>query len=90
VAFLSRLVPGCALWGHRVARAGAGPLPVPCRKLTAERLAGAIADMARDPKYREGARRMAETLAQEDGVANAVAEVVRHFGPAREPASRVA
>jgi sterol 3beta-glucosyltransferase len=77
-------------WGHRVARAGAGPRPISRRNLTIDSLATGIARTVRGPHYRRGAERIAESLAREDGVANAVAAVAKIIGPPRAEKSRVA
>jgi sterol 3beta-glucosyltransferase len=81
--FVTAFLGDQIFWGQRVARAGAGPLPITRRNLTAARLAEGITQTVSDARYREGARKMAEMLAQEDGVSNAVAEIARHFGPPR-------
>jgi sterol 3beta-glucosyltransferase len=60
-------------WGGRVAALGAGPRPFSRRRLTAERFAAALRDLAENPSYREGARKVAAELALEDGVGRAVA-----------------
>jgi UDP:flavonoid glycosyltransferase YjiC (YdhE family) len=57
------------LWAARVAALGAGPRPVPYRKLTAERLAAAMNAAVRTPSYSERARALSAAIAREDGVA---------------------
>jgi sterol 3beta-glucosyltransferase len=74
-------------WGHRIARAGAGPKPLHRSRLSAERLGDAIAETVAEPRFREAAEHMAQRLALEDGVANAVAAIERHVG--KPLASRV-
>ncbi|GAA1971637.1 glycosyltransferase [Kitasatospora viridis] len=59
-------------WGHRVARLGAGPAPVPFKRLTAERLAAAVTEAVGNPGYRGRAAALAERLAGEDGAGRAV------------------
>jgi sterol 3beta-glucosyltransferase len=65
-------------WGRRVHALGAGPEPVPQKKLTTERLAAAIRAVTED----EGMRRLAGELGQgiraENGVARA-AEIIGEF-----------
>ena len=56
-------------WGGRVAAPAAGAPPIPRERLTGARLADALADALR---RRHGARRIAQALAAEDGVAAAV------------------
>lgn len=63
-------------WAHRITDLGAGPAPVPLRRLSAGRLAEAIE--AADA-YRPGAALVAGRLAAEDGLAAAV-EQVRRLG----------
>ncbi|GGL54757.1 glycosyltransferase [Planomonospora parontospora] len=60
-------------WGARVALLGAGPAPLPVRRLTAAALAGRVAAAVRDPGIRSAAARLGERLRAEDGVARACA-----------------
>lgn len=53
-------------WGSMVAKAGAGPAPIPYKKLTAENLAAAI-DEALRPETRAKARELGEKIKQEKG-----------------------
>ena len=53
-------------WGEMVARAGAGPEPVPFKKMTAESLAASIT-FALKPEVQEGAQKMAQDIKKEDG-----------------------
>ncbi len=75
-------------WGHRIARLGVGPAPVFAEDLTAERLAALIRCLADDPHYRRCAAALAAPLADEDGVARAVALIERRVWKAtgRRPA----
>jgi sterol 3beta-glucosyltransferase len=61
-----------AFWGRRVAALGAGPEPVPQRKLTVERLAGAIRAAAGNTEMRERAAELGREIRAERGVARAV------------------
>ena len=54
-------------WGDMIARAGAGPAPIPYKKLTADALAQAILE-ALQPQVQERAMLMAEKIGQENGV----------------------
>jgi sterol 3beta-glucosyltransferase len=67
-------------WGTRVARTGAGPMPLRGRDLDAGALAEGISRTLGRAKYREGAERLARALAVEDGVAKAVEVVTGHRG----------
>lgn len=58
-------------WGARVALLGAGPAPLPVRKVTAEALAGRVACAVRDGRIRAAAARLGERMRAEDGVARA-------------------
>ncbi len=60
-------------WGRRVAALGAGPRPIPQRRLTAAALAEAIAAAVGDPAMRARAAALGEAIRAEDGVARAVA-----------------
>jgi len=62
-------------WGQRVADLGAGPAPIPRRKLTAERLAQAITAAVDDPAMRQTAADLGARIRAEDGIARAVAIV---------------
>lgn len=65
-------------WGQRVAALGAGPNPIPRKKLTAGRMAQTIRRMVTDRGMRERAARVGERIRAEDGVARAV-EVIHRF-----------
>jgi hypothetical protein len=53
-------------WGAMVARAGAGPLPVPYKQLTADKLAEAIAE-ALKPETLEKAKELGAKIKEENG-----------------------
>ena len=69
-----------AFWGWRLAALGAGPRPIPYRRLTARRLAAALDVMTRDVGMRECAETVGSRVREETGVANAVAAFHRHVG----------
>jgi sterol 3beta-glucosyltransferase len=77
-------------WGRVVGLTGAGPMPIHRRGLDAAKLAHGIVRTLSEPRYREGAERVAQLLAREDGVANAVAAVEQYVGRPPAAASRVA
>jgi sterol 3beta-glucosyltransferase len=60
-------------WGHRVSALGAGPEPIPARRLTAETLAAAITRAVGDEAMRAHAQALGGRIRGEDGVANAIA-----------------
>ncbi|MER6361687.1 glycosyltransferase [Kitasatospora sp. NPDC001527] len=66
-------------WAARLARTGAATAPVPFAELSADRLAGALREVLREPAYRARARAAAGAMAREDGAAR-VAEAVAEFG----------
>ncbi|HXV92598.1 MAG TPA: glycosyltransferase [Pseudonocardia sp.] len=59
-------------WGSRVAALGAGPTPIPRRRLTADALADALRATAADRGMRERAAELGTRIRAEDGVARAV------------------
>jgi sterol 3beta-glucosyltransferase len=59
-------------WGQRVHALGVGPRPIPRAKLTAKRLADAIAQAVTDPSMKRHAAVLGEKIRAEDGVGNAV------------------
>ena len=62
-------------WGQHVARLGVGPAPIPRRKLTVTRLAGAIDRAVTDNVMRERAVELGIRIRAEDGVGRAVSVV---------------
>jgi len=67
-------------WGAAVHRAGAGPEPLPAKKLTAERLAAAIRAGIQDPAMRDRAAELSERIAREDGAARASEQIEASLG----------
>jgi sterol 3beta-glucosyltransferase len=63
-------------WGERVRKLGAGPPPIPFRRLSEDRLARALADLA-SGRYETAARRLGERIRAENGVGRAVEEIER-------------
>jgi len=59
-------------WGSRVEALGAGPAPIPRKRLTVERLAAALRVAVEDPGMRARAAALGAQLREEDGVARAV------------------
>jgi UDP:flavonoid glycosyltransferase YjiC (YdhE family) len=56
-------------WAVRLAGLGAGPRPIPYKRLSARGLAAAIRDAISRPSYQTWARALAGRLAGEDGAA---------------------
>ena len=65
-------------WGHIVAKAGAGPEPIPIRRLDTESLTAAF-DACRRPQIRDRASALAARLRATDGVELAVQSIERHL-----------
>ena len=64
-------------WGARVHALGAGPVPIPIRKLTVERLVAALAE-ANNDMLRSGAQAIGRAIRAEDGVGTAVGLIEKH------------
>ena len=65
-------------WGRRVAALGAGPQPIPQRRLTSEALSAAIQAAVCDPNMRARAEELGAAIRAEDGVSQAVARIEAH------------
>jgi sterol 3beta-glucosyltransferase len=61
-----------SFWAKQVTELGVGPKPIPCRKLTAERLAAAITAATSDQTMRARSAALGERIRAEDGVARAI------------------
>jgi sterol 3beta-glucosyltransferase len=61
-----------------VAELGAGPDPIPPRRLTAERLASAILRATTDVEMRKRCKELGERISAEDGVCRAVEAFEEH------------
>jgi sterol 3beta-glucosyltransferase len=72
-------------WGRVVYERGLGPRPIPQRRLTAARLATAIATAVHDAAIRDRATAMGTAIRAEDGVGQIVA-LVNQLLPAPRPA----
>jgi sterol 3beta-glucosyltransferase len=59
-------------WGRRVFELGAGPKPIPRRKLSVDRLAEAIGSATVEPSMRSRAAELSRQIRAEEGVARAV------------------
>jgi UDP:flavonoid glycosyltransferase YjiC (YdhE family) len=65
-------------WGHIVARAGAGPVPIPHKRLTVEKLSDAI-EMALKDSTKERAQEIAKKMENESGVREGVSSFHRQL-----------
>jgi hypothetical protein len=61
-----------SFWARRVSDMGVGPMSVPRRKLTVERLSGAIDAALSDDAIRTKSAALGEHIRAEDGVSTAV------------------
>ena len=68
-------------WGRRVRALGCGPEPQSLRRLTAERFGTALQDLVGTKTYQQRAADVAEAIASEDGIGNAV-RLIEAAGPA--------
>jgi sterol 3beta-glucosyltransferase len=59
-------------WGHQVTKLGAGPKPIPIKKLTAKHLANAIQKALSDQTMRQNAANIGAKIQSENGVTCAV------------------
>jgi len=64
-------------WGRRVHAVGAGPVPIPVKKLSTEKLTQAIFE-AESKEYRHRAALIGRKLRSEDGVGDAVRLIEEH------------
>ncbi len=76
-------VPDQAFWGWRVATLGAGPAPIPPKRLTTERLSATILQAATDPEMRRRCRLLGEKISAEDGTGRAVEAFELHVKGSR-------
>ncbi|KAK7430749.1 hypothetical protein QQZ08_002793 [Neonectria magnoliae] len=66
-------------WGQMIARAGAGPLPVAYKDMTAETLAASI-EFALRPEVQDAVEDMAEGIATEDGATETAEDFQQRLG----------
>lgn len=79
----SLAVPAIAdqyFWGHRRHALGVGPRPLALKQLVQSYFAQRMSNLVDDQRYLERAMNLANLLAAEDGVENAVAALDRVFG----------
>lgn len=67
-------------WASRVAALGAGPEPIPRKRLTAERLAAAITQAVGDRNMRQRVAAIGQHIRAEDGVARAIDVFYNYIG----------
>ena len=66
-------------WGHRVLELGVGSAPIPQKKLDAEKLAAAIAQVTNDGQIQRNATALGEKIRAEDGVAKSIEFIEEHL-----------
>jgi sterol 3beta-glucosyltransferase len=71
-------------WARRVFELGAGPRPIPAKRLSIEALASAIRSATDDEKIRCRAADIGRQIRAEDGVARAVEAFHQHVGQLKE------
>jgi len=62
-------------WGNRVHALGAGPKPIPQKKLTVEKLANALRTVTSNVALRNKAKSLGDLIRHEDGISNAIATI---------------
>jgi sterol 3beta-glucosyltransferase len=62
-------------WGRRVHELGAGPAPLPQKRLSADGLARAIGELLHRPSYARAADSLADAITREDGIAVAITAI---------------
>jgi UDP:flavonoid glycosyltransferase YjiC (YdhE family) len=67
-------------WGKRVQGLGAGPEPIPAKRLTSANLAEAIDRADNDPVVRGRAESLGSAIRAEDGFARAVSIIRQQLG----------
>jgi sterol 3beta-glucosyltransferase len=65
-------------WGQRVAALGAGPPPIPQRKLTVDNLASAIRQAVTDARMQKRAADLGEKIRAEDGAGRAASLIEKY------------
>jgi UDP:flavonoid glycosyltransferase YjiC (YdhE family) len=66
-------------WGRRVYELGAGPKPIPARRLSAQRLADALVEATSSGKMRASAEEVGRRIRAEDGVSRAIEAIEAHL-----------
>lgn len=67
-------------WGRRIAELGAGPQPIPYKRLTVGNLAAALQCLTADETMQHQAEALGQHIRAEDGVARAVAAIAVQLG----------
>jgi sterol 3beta-glucosyltransferase len=62
-------------WGKRVAAIGAGPDPLPVKKISASAIESVVRRVTQDPTIAERAAAIGDLIRSEDGIGSAVATI---------------
>ncbi|MEJ2146320.1 MAG: glycosyltransferase [Acidobacteriota bacterium] len=71
-------------WGRKIQSLGAGPAPIPQKRLTVESLSSALHELTTDASIRAKADSLGQKIRSEDGVANAVDFIDRWLSRRRQ------
>jgi len=74
-------------WGRRVHALGAGPPPIPQKKLTADRLSMALRSATGDTTMRRRAAQIGEKIRAEDGIGRAI-DCLQHIAEGKATSAR--
>jgi sterol 3beta-glucosyltransferase len=74
-------------WGAAVHRVGAGPEPLPAKKLNAQKLAAAIRAAIQDPGMQRGAIDLSQRMGREDGAGRASEEIEASLAKTSHPSA---
>ena len=64
-------------WAERVHSLGAGPRPIPIRRLTAPNLTERLSQLLTEPRYQSTAHKLGEAIRSEDGTGQALQTLER-------------
>ncbi len=65
-------------WGHRIYSLGLGPLPVPPKRITVQKLADALREVSTNSMFTHNAKALGKEMKHEDGVPGVVEIVTGH------------
>ena len=77
------ILPDQVFWAWRVAALGAGPAPIPPKRLTPDRLSAAILEATTDPEMRRRCRLLSDKISAENGIGRAVRAFELHVEKGR-------
>jgi UDP:flavonoid glycosyltransferase YjiC (YdhE family) len=65
-------------WGQRVYKLGAGPKPIPIKRLSIEKLSQALDRAVLERRLKEQAKEISTSIQQENGLKNAI-EIIEEY-----------